>query len=93
MDWVAYLDAQQGHTSIIMTVLGDREIMQEWMENKKYSQEDLLAAVRNDKWRQRTQFNTVPETSKLPLTRKHKDTILSLIPRTLTALLSMVQTN
>jgi hypothetical protein len=30
----------------------------------------------------------VPETSKLPLTRKNKDKLLSPIPRTLTALLS-----
>jgi hypothetical protein len=32
--WVAYLDAQQEHTSII-TDLTEREMVQEWMENKK----------------------------------------------------------
>jgi hypothetical protein len=43
--------------------------------------------VRNNKWRKRKQY-TVPETSKPPLTRKQKDTLLSLILRNLTALLS-----
>jgi hypothetical protein len=70
-----------------MTDQGGREIVQEWMENNKYSRENLLAVVRNNKWRQRKQY-TVPETSKPPLTRKQKDTLLSLIPRNITALLS-----
>jgi hypothetical protein len=34
--WVAYLDARQEQTSI-MTDLSVREMVQEWMENKKYS--------------------------------------------------------
>jgi hypothetical protein len=50
-----------------------------------YSKEDLLTVARNNKWRQRKLFNTVPETSKLPLIRKQKYTLLSLIPRTLKA--------
>jgi hypothetical protein len=33
--WVAYLDAPQGQTSI-MTDLSEREMVQEWMENKIY---------------------------------------------------------
>jgi hypothetical protein len=70
-----------------MTDQGDREIVQEWMENKKYSGEELLAVVRNNTWRQMKQY-TVPETLKPPLTRKQKDTLLSPIPRNLTALLS-----
>jgi hypothetical protein len=78
--WVVYLDTRQGQISIIVD-LGDREIVQEWMENKKYSLEGLLAVVRNNKWRQRKHY-TVPETSKLPLTRKQKDTLLSPIPGT-----------
>jgi hypothetical protein len=41
----------------------------------------------NNTWIQRNQY-TVPETSKSPLTRKQKDTLLSPIPRNLTALLS-----
>jgi hypothetical protein len=57
------------------------------MENKKYSQEDLLAVVRNDKWRQRKKY-TVPETVKPPLTRKQKDTLLFQIPRNAVALFS-----
>jgi hypothetical protein len=43
--------------------------------------------VRSNKLRQRKQ-HTVPETSKLPLTRKQKDTILSPIPINLTAFLN-----
>jgi hypothetical protein len=34
--WVSYLDARQEQTSI-MTDLSEREMVQEWMENKKYS--------------------------------------------------------
>jgi hypothetical protein len=79
--WVAYVDARQGQTSI-MKDLGDREIVQEWTENKKYSRKELLTVVGNNKWRQRKQ-HTVPKTSKLMLTRKQKDTLLYLIPRTL----------
>jgi hypothetical protein len=70
-----------------MTDLSEREIVQEWMENKTYSLEDLLSVVRNNKCRQRKQY-TVPETSKLPLTRKQKYTLLSPIPRNTTALLN-----
>jgi hypothetical protein len=39
-----------------MTDLGDREIVHEWMENRKYSPEDLLVVVRNNTWRQRRQL-------------------------------------
>jgi hypothetical protein len=49
--------------------------------------EASLAVVRYIKSIQRKQY-TVPETSKPPLTRKQKDTLLFLIPRNLTALLS-----
>jgi hypothetical protein len=70
-----------------MTYLGDRGMVQEWLENKRYSRGELLTAVRNNKWRQRKQY-AVPETSKLALTRNHKDTLLYPIPRTLTELLS-----
>jgi hypothetical protein len=68
---VVYLDARQGQTSLI-TDLGERGMVQEWLENKRYSRKELL---------------TVRETSKLPLSRKQKDTLLSPIPRTLTSLL------
>jgi hypothetical protein len=37
-----YLDARKEETSI-MTDLSEREMLQEWMENKKYSREDILA--------------------------------------------------
>jgi hypothetical protein len=70
-----------------MTDQGDREIVQEWMENNKYSREDILAVARNNKWRKMKQY-TVAETSKPPLTRIQKDMILSLISKNLTALLS-----
>jgi hypothetical protein len=84
--WVAYLDARQEQT-YIMTDTSEREMVQEWMENKKYSREEILAVVRNNKWRKIKQC-TVDETSKPPLTRRHKDTLLSPIPRNLTALLT-----
>jgi hypothetical protein len=84
--WVAYLDARQEQTSI-MTDLSKREMVQEWMENKKYSREEILAVVTNNKWRKIKQY-TVAETSKPPLTRRQKDTLLSPIPRNLTALLT-----
>jgi hypothetical protein len=70
-----------------MTDLSEREMVQEWMENKRYSREDLLEVVRNNKWIHRKKY-TVPETSKIPLTRKHKRTLLSPIQRNLTALLN-----
>jgi hypothetical protein len=70
-----------------MTVQGDKDILQEWMENKKYSREEILAVVRNNKWRNIKQY-TVAETSKLPLTRRQKYTLLSPIPRNITALLT-----
>jgi hypothetical protein len=70
-----------------MTDLSEREMLQEWMEDKRYSREDLLAVMRNNKWIQRKQY-TVPETSKQPLTRKQKDTLLSPIPRNLMVLLN-----
>jgi hypothetical protein len=84
--WVAYLDARQEQTSIMID-LSEREMVQEWMENKKYSRKEILAVVRNNKWRKIKQF-TVAETSKHPLTRRQKDTLLSPIPRNLTTLLT-----
>jgi hypothetical protein len=84
--WVAYLDARQEQT-YIMTDPSEREMVQEWMENKKYSREEILAVVRNNKWRKIKQYR-VAETSKPPLTRRQKDTLLSPIPRNLTALLT-----
>jgi hypothetical protein len=48
MAWVSYLDARQGQTSI-MTDLGDRGMVQKWLENKRYSQEELLTEARNNK--------------------------------------------
>jgi hypothetical protein len=83
--WVAYLDARQEQTSII-TVQGDKDIVQEWMENKKYSREDILAVVRNNEWRKMKQY-MFAETSKPPLTRRQKDMLLYPIPRNLSALL------
>jgi hypothetical protein len=50
MAWVAYLDARQEQTSI-MTDLTEREMVQEWMENKKYSRDESIAVVRNNRWR------------------------------------------
>jgi hypothetical protein len=66
--WVAYVDARQEQT-YIMTDLSEREMVQEWMENKKYSREEVIAVVRNNKWRKIKQY-TVAETSKPPLTRR-----------------------
>jgi hypothetical protein len=43
--------------------------------------------VRNNKWRKIKQY-TVAETSKPPLRRRQKDTLMSPIPRILTALLT-----
>jgi hypothetical protein len=70
-----------------MTDMSEREMVQEWMENKKYSREEILAVVRNNKWRKIKQY-TVAETSKPPLTRRQKDTLVSPIPRNLTTLLT-----
>jgi hypothetical protein len=70
-----------------MRDLSEREIVQEWMENKQYSREEIIAVVRNNKWRKIKQY-TVAETLKPPLTRRQKDTILSPVPRILTALLT-----
>jgi hypothetical protein len=84
--WVVYLDARQEQTSI-MTDLSEREIVQEWMENNKYLREEILAVERNKRWRKIKQY-TVAETSKPPLTRRQKDTLLSPILRNLTALLT-----
>jgi hypothetical protein len=47
--WVAYLDARQEQTSI-MTAQGDNDIVHEWMKNKIYSREDILAVAKNNKW-------------------------------------------
>jgi hypothetical protein len=33
-----------------MTDLSEREMVQEWMENKKYSRDEILAVVRKNKW-------------------------------------------
>jgi hypothetical protein len=84
--WVAYLGARQEQTSI-MTDLSEREMVQEWMENNKYSQEEILAVVRNNRWRKIKQY-TVAETLKPPLTRRQNNTLLSPIPRNVTALLT-----
>jgi hypothetical protein len=84
--WVAYLDARQEQPSI-MTYLTEREMVQEWMENKKYSRDEILAVVRINRWRKIKQY-TVAETSKSPLTRRHNNTLLSPIPRNLTTLLT-----
>jgi hypothetical protein len=54
---------------------------------QKYSRDEILAVVRNHKWRKIKQY-TVAETSKSPLTRRQKDILLSPIPRNLTALLT-----
>jgi hypothetical protein len=70
-----------------MTVQGDKNIVQEWMENKKYSREDILPVMRNNRWRKMKQY-TVSETSKPPLKRRQKDMRLSPIPRNVTALLT-----
>jgi hypothetical protein len=43
-----------------MTDLSEREMVQEWMENKEYSREEILAVVRNNKWRKIKQY-TVAE--------------------------------
>jgi hypothetical protein len=87
--WVAYLDDRQEQTSI-MTALSEREMVLEWMENKTYSQEEILAVVRNNKWRKIKQY-TIAEILKPPLTRRQKDTIFSPIPRNLTALMAGAQ--
>jgi hypothetical protein len=70
-----------------MTDLSEREMVQDWMENKTYSQEELLVVVRNKQWIKIKQY-TVAETLKPPLIRRQKDTILSPIPRNITALLT-----
>jgi hypothetical protein len=57
------------------------------MENKIYSREYILEVSRNNIWRKMKQY-TVAENSKRSLTRRQKDTLLSPIPRNLTALLS-----
>jgi hypothetical protein len=69
------LDARQEQISIIKD-LSEREMVQEWTENKRYSRGEILAVV------------TVAETSKPTLTRSQIDTLLSPIPRNLTALLT-----
>jgi hypothetical protein len=44
-EWVASLDAQQEQT-YIMTDLTEREMVQEWMENKKYSRDETIKNTR-----------------------------------------------
>jgi hypothetical protein len=39
-----------------MTDLSERDLVQEWMENKKYSREGILAVGRNNKWRKIKQY-------------------------------------
>jgi hypothetical protein len=84
--WVAYFDARQEQTSI-MTDLTERRMVQEWMETKKYSRDEILAVVRNNRRRKIKQY-TVAENSKPPLTRRQNDILLSPIPRNLTTLLT-----
>jgi hypothetical protein len=67
--------------------LREREMVQEWMKNKKYSREEILAVVRNNKWRKIKQY-TVAETSTPPLTKRQKETLLYPIPINLMALLT-----
>jgi hypothetical protein len=64
-----------------------KEKVQECMETKKYSREEILAVARNNKWIEIKQY-TVAETLKPPFPRRKKDTILSPILRNLTALLT-----
>jgi hypothetical protein len=52
-----------------MTDLSERDMVQDWMEKKNYAREEILAVVRNNKWRKIKQY-TVAETSKPPLTRR-----------------------
>jgi hypothetical protein len=82
------LDARQGQTSI-MTDLGKRRMVQEWLKKKDIHKRNYQQwRARNNEWRQRKKY-TVPETLNPPLTRKQKYRLLSPIPRTLTALLSI----
>jgi hypothetical protein len=70
-----------------MTVQCEKDIVHEWMENKKYSREEILSVVRNNKWRKIKQY-MVAETSKPPLTRRQKDTLLYPNPRNITSRLT-----
>jgi hypothetical protein len=64
-----------------------RKLCRNGWRTKNYSREDILAVVRNNKWIKMKQY-TVAETSKPPLTRRQKNTILSPITRCLTAFLT-----
>jgi hypothetical protein len=53
--WVSYLDRQQEQTSTVDDESGKMEI-QKWMENEKYTRDQLIYVVRSQYWRQNKSF-------------------------------------
>jgi hypothetical protein len=83
--WVSYLDRQQEQTSTVDDESEKMEI-QQWMENEKYTRDQLLSVVRSQSWRQNKSFK-LPKTTTIAYTQKQKNTLLSPIQSSLSSLL------
>jgi hypothetical protein len=83
--WASYLDRQQEQTSTVDDESGKMEI-QQWMENEKYTRDQLLSVVRSQYWRQNKSFK-LPQKTTIAYTQKQKNTLLSPIQSSLTSLL------
>jgi hypothetical protein len=83
--WVSCLDRQQEQTSTVDDESEKMEI-QQWMENEKYTRDQLLSIVRSQSWRQNKSFK-LPKKTTIAFTQKQKNTLLSPIQSSLTSLL------
>ena len=83
--WVSYLDRQQKQTSTADEESEKRKI-QQWMENEKYSRDQLLSVVRNQSWRQNKAIE-LPKKKTLAYTQTQKNTMISPIQSSFTSLL------
>jgi hypothetical protein len=81
--WVSYLDRQQEQTSTVDDESGKMEI-QQWMENEKYTRDQLLSVVHSQSWRQNKSFKLPKKT--ITYTQKQKNTLLSPVQSSLTSL-------
>jgi hypothetical protein len=86
--WVSYLDRQQEHTSTVDDESGKMEI-QKWMENEKYTRDQLLSDVRSQSWRQNKSFK-LPKTATIAYKQKQKNTLISPIQSSPASLLHPV---
>jgi hypothetical protein len=65
-DWVSYLDRQQEQTSTVDDESKKMEI-QKWMENEKYTRDQLLSVVCSQYWRQNKNHSNCPIKQQLPI--------------------------